>query len=91
MGNLADEGMRRMKGGDTSEDEDDESPDGDAGICGGVDLVNGSGAAVEEYGGKDDGDSEDGCWESESGIMPLNKVNSIQGLYNETRHCIRLR
>ena len=63
------EGKRR----DTSEeDEDDESPDRDAGICSGVDLVNGSGAAVEEYGGKDDGDSVDGCCESESGIMLLN-------------------
>ena len=53
-------------GGETSEeDEDDESLDGDAGICSGVDLVNRSGAAVGAYGGKDDGDSEDGCCESE--------------------------
>ena len=59
-------------GGDTSEeDEEDERPDRDAGIYSGVDLVEGSGADVEEYGGNDDGDSEDGCCESD--IMPLNK------------------
>jgi hypothetical protein len=48
-------------GGDTSEeDEEDESPDCETGIDSGGDFVNVSGAALEEYGGNDDGDSDDG-------------------------------
>ena len=77
-------------GGDRSEeDEEDETPDGDAGIYSGVDLVvNGSGVSVDKYGGNNVGDSE-GCCESdmiESGIMPLDLVNNIQELYNEISH-----
>ena len=57
-----------------------------AGTVSGVDLVDGSGAALETYGGKDVGDSEDII---ESGIIEpllLDQVNNIQGLYNEVNH-----
>jgi hypothetical protein len=79
---------------DTSEDEQDESPEHGAGIDSGVDWDTRSGAALEEYGGNNiaRGDSEDGCSESdiiESGILPLDQVNNTatQGpYYNKMNH-----
>ena len=56
--------METNGGGDTSgEDEDveEENPDGDVGIDTGIDFVNGSGAALEKYGGNDVGNWEDDC------------------------------
>ena len=68
-------------GGDTSEeDEQDESPDRGSGIDSGGDLVKGSGADLEGYGGNDDkvegpGDSEEGWPESGIDIVDLLRVN----------------
>ena len=73
-------------------EEEEESPDRDAGIDNGVDFVSASEAALEKYGGNDIGDSEDVCCESdilESGIMEpwsSDQVNKIQGLNNKITH-----
>ena len=69
-------------GGDTSEDEEDERPDRGDGIDSGVDLANGSGASLEEYGGNDLDIVGSGIIEP----LPLDQVNNIQGLYNEINH-----
>jgi hypothetical protein len=54
-------------GNTSEEDEEDECPDHGAGIDSGVNLDNGSGAALEKYGGNEVGDSAGlpGAWKTD--------------------------